>query len=156
MSKQRGHKHKFRNKRRTEAEETMARDRRKREPEASDKREPASRNRAAGAAEGQPFYDEDLHELRVGDRVVKCFTQESDAQEVIVKAFQEENWCQCIDDPLTGKAGQEPKERLRMAVANLNRRQRMLLLHFRVIRQGTGVGWEFHDASDSRATQERQ
>lgn len=46
-----------------------------------------------------PSYDSDLRELRVGSILVKRFTQASDAQEVILAAFQEENWCRCIDDP---------------------------------------------------------
>ena len=102
-----------------------------------------------------PCYEEGRRELRIGDRVVKRFTQQSDAQEIIVKAFQEENWCRTLDDPLTGKSGQEAKQRLRTAVANLNRRQRVPLLRFRVIRQGSGIEWEFREASDRRATVER-
>lgn len=50
-----------------------------------------------------PFFDSDRHELRVGTIVVKHFTQRSDAQEIILASFQEENWCQSIDDPLTCK-----------------------------------------------------
>jgi hypothetical protein len=104
---------------------------------------------------GSPFYDPERRELRVGRQVIKRFTQESDAQETIVSAFQEDNWSGCIDDPLPGKEDQDPKQRLRTTVANLNRRQRVPLLHFSVIRQGTGVAWEFRDESDSRATLER-
>ncbi len=92
------------------------------------------------------------HELRVGAVVVKRFTQRSDAQELIVEAFQEQNWSRTIDDPLSGKVDQEPRERLRTAVANLNRRQRVCLLHFRVLGQGTGVEWEFRAERDRRAT----
>jgi hypothetical protein len=116
---------------------------------------PPSANGLPGGRE-MPCYDRERHELRIGDTVVKRFTQESDAQEVIVQAFQEENWCRVIDDPLTGKAGQDAKQRVRTAVANLNRRQRVPLLRFGVLRQGRGVSWEFRADSDSRATVERQ
>lgn len=118
-------------------------------------RELASAKARQQARAERPFYDNDRRELRVGTVVVKCFTQRSDAQEIILASFQEENWCRCIDDPLSRKAGQDAKQRLRTAVANLNRRQRVLLLHFEVIRQGTGVAWRLLADSDSRATQER-
>ncbi len=94
-----------------------------------------------------PFYDKDRRELRVGTMVVKCFTQRSDAQEIILASFQEENWCQSIDDPLPVKNNQDPPQRLRRAVDNLNRRQRVSLLHFQVIRQGTGVAWTFRETA---------
>jgi hypothetical protein len=106
-----------------------------------------------------PVYNRVRRELRVGAFVVKCFTQGSDAQEVILASFQEQRWSRRIDDPLPGKAGQERKHRLRTAVTNLNRRQRVPTLQFRVIQQGTGVAWEYrqaNDPSDSRATVERQ
>jgi hypothetical protein len=98
------------------------------------------------------FYDNDRRELRLGTIVVKCFTQGSDAQEIILASFQEENWCRNIDDPLPVKHNQDPPQRLRRAVDNLNRRQRAPLLHFQVIRQGTGVAWTFLEDSDGRAT----
>ncbi len=110
---------------------------------------------AEGGSE-TPCYDEERRVLHVGGVLVKRFTQESDAQEIIVRTFQEDNWSWSIDDPLAGKDEQEPKQRLRMAVTNLNRRQRVSLLRFHVIRQGTGVAWEYRKTSDSRATVERQ
>lgn len=109
-----------------------------------------------GGQERMPSFNATLRELRVGALVVKRFTQQSDAQELIVMAFQEEGWSPAIDDPLTGKVEQDPKQRLRRAVDNLNRRQRVPLLQFRVIYQGTGVAWEFRDGSDGRATIERR
>lgn len=103
-----------------------------------------------------PFYDSENRELRVGTIVVKRFTQRSDAQEIVLTSFQEEDWCRNIDDPLTVKDDQDAKQRLRRAVDNLNRRQRVPLLRFLVIRQGTGVAWEFLEdkrrQSDGRAT----
>lgn len=92
-----------------------------------------------------PCYDAERRELRVGDRIIKCFTQKSDAQEIILQTFQELNWQPLIDDPLPGKHSQDAKERLRTTVKNLNRRQRLPLLCFRVRRQGTAVLWEFRN-----------
>ncbi|HEY7157590.1 MAG TPA: hypothetical protein VH575_26780 [Gemmataceae bacterium] len=104
----------------------------------------------------RPCYDERLRELRIGEVVVKCFTQKSDGQEIILMAFQEEGWPQVLDDPLTGKEEQDPQQRLRRAVDNLNRRQRVPLLHFGVRGQGTAVIWEFRQESDAKATVERR
>lgn len=95
-----------------------------------------------------PFYDSELRELRVATIVVKRFTQASDAQEIILTVLQEQDWCRSIDDPVPVKDDQVAKQRLRMAVANLNRRQRVPLLHFSVIRQGTGVACQFRDDGD--------
>ena len=38
-----------------------------------------------------PVYDAERRELRVGDRIVKRLTQESDAVEIILLAFEEEH-----------------------------------------------------------------
>jgi hypothetical protein len=108
----------------------------------------------ADAATRGPCYDAERRELRFEGEVVKCFMQESDAQEVILMAFEEERWPRSIDDPLPVKEGQDRKQRLRMAVANLNRRQRVPLLHFSVVRQGTGVAWELRDAREGGTTAE--
>ncbi len=75
---------------------------------------------------------------------------------MILLAFQEQNWRRHIDDPLTGKVGQDPRRRLSTAVANLNRRKRVDLIWFRVNQHGTGVTWQFREASDSKATVKRQ
>jgi hypothetical protein len=112
----------------------------------------SSRSRGKPSAASRPCYDRKHRELRVGSIVVKWFTQASDAQEIVLTAFQEQRWPRTIDDPLPGKEGQERKQRLRTAVANLKRRQRVPMLRFRVLRQGTAIAWEFRQASDSRAT----
>jgi hypothetical protein len=126
-----------------------ARARRNRPPERNTSISAKDRQRATAET---PIYAIDRRELRVGTIIVKCFTQRSDAQEIILASFQEENWCPNIDDPLPVKHNQDPQQRLRRAVDNLNRRQRTRLLHFQVIRQGTGVAWRFLENSDARAT----
>jgi hypothetical protein len=107
----------------------------------------SNRPRRRKPRQPRPVFDANKRELRVGELVSKRFTQASDAQETILAAFQEENWPPSIHDPLTGKAGQEHKQRLRRAVDNLNRRQIEPLLRFRVIRQGTGIAWEFRESA---------
>ena len=116
---------------------------------------PFSANSNPQATTATPFYDSDRRKLHVGT-IVKCFTQGSDAQEIILASFQEEDWCHSIYDPLPVKDDQDAKQRLRRAVNNLNRRQRVHLLHFQVIRQDTGVAWELLENSDVRATVERR
>ena len=100
-----------------------------------------------GVEPDTPFYDSELRQLWVGRTVVKRFTQASDAQEIILAVFEEENWPRSIDDPLPVKDDQESKQRLRMAVCNLNRRQLVPLLRFQVIQRGTGVAWQFREDS---------
>lgn len=112
------------------------------ENEANERQEPTS-ERPPRNGRMMPTYDTARCELRVGNRIVKHFTQKSEAQETILLAFEEENWAYRIDDPLPGQHGQDAKERLRTTVKNLNRRQREPLLHFRVARLGTAVVWEF-------------
>jgi hypothetical protein len=116
----------------------------KREHEANGRHESVS-ERPSTKGRGTPCYDAERREPRVGKRLVKRLTQESDAVEIILLAFQEENWPSILDDPLSGKHGQNAKERLRTVVKNLNRRQREPLLRFRVRRQGAAVAWEFRD-----------
>lgn len=92
---------------------------------------------------GKPCFEAASRELRFGSMVLKRFQQESDAAEIILLAFEEENWSPRIDDPLPVKDGQEPKQRLRTTITNLNRRLREPLLRFHVLRQATAVSWEF-------------
>ena len=116
--------------------------------------DPVSTN-GAKHAKMKPFYDSELRRLYVGTTEVKRFMQASDAQEILVLVFQEENWRRRIDDPLPVKHNQDPPQRLRAAVCNLNRRQHVPLLHSRVIHKGTGVAWQFREGNDAK-TQHRR
>jgi hypothetical protein len=121
-----------------------------RRPQPARQLAPISANGREHCSRPTPCYDSARRELRVGDIVVKRFTQRSDAQEMILQAFEEENRCEVIDDPLPGKKGQDARQRLRTAIANLNRRHRAPLLQFRVRRLGTAVAWEFRQATVER------
>ena len=46
-----------------------------------------------------PHYDAMLHELRLGDEIVKSFTRPAPAQELILAVLEEEGWPPAIDDP---------------------------------------------------------
>ncbi len=60
----------------------------------------------------------------------------------ILDAFQEQGWTRCIDDPLPGVHGKDPKQRLRAAIENMNRRQINHLLRFRTNGTADGISWE--------------
>ena len=73
-------------------------------PSSSTRSVPAMR-RTAQRHESNPLvprYDAMLHELRLGDEVVKRFTRPAPAQELILKVLEEERWPPAIDDPLFG------------------------------------------------------
>jgi hypothetical protein len=61
--------------------------------------------------------------------------------ELILEAFQEQNWIAFIDDPLAPKPGRGRKRRLHMAIQNFNRRIDFPLLRLRGDGTGTRVGW---------------
>jgi hypothetical protein len=90
-----------------------------------------------------PVWDNQRHQLRVGDKIVKQFKWLATNQELLLRAFQEEGWPARIDDPLPGKPGQTPKRRLHDTIKCLNRNQANRLLHFRGDGTGEGVVWEF-------------
>ena len=88
-----------------------------------------------------PHYDAMLHELRLGDEIVKCFTRPAPAQELILKVFEEEGWPPAIDDPLTS-ANQDPKRHLHYTIRNLNRGQVPLRIRFYINGHGETIRWE--------------
>lgn len=86
----------------------------------------------------------DGHALWLGDRLVKRLDSPSIAQRCILAAFQEENWPTRIDDPLprSERARQDPKDRLRNVVRNLNGCQKDARIRFRSDGTGEGICWE--------------
>ena len=63
-------------------------------------------------------------------------------QELILSAFQEQDWAEYIDDPLLPRPGQRPKPRLHAAIRCLNRNQLRPLIRFRGDGSGTRIRWE--------------
>jgi hypothetical protein len=88
-----------------------------------------------------PHYDAMLHELRLGDEIVKCFTRPATAQELILAVLEEEGWPPAIDDPLTSP-NQDPKRHLHYTVRNLNRGQDPLRIRFYINGHGETIRWE--------------
>lgn len=88
---------------------------------------------------GQPHWDGRVRELTWRGLLVKRFRTPARCQELILAAFQEEEWPPRIDDPLgPGGGRQPPEERLHEAVRGLNRSQ--LAARVRFARDGTGQG----------------
>ena len=91
-----------------------------------------------------PQWDKQRQELRLGRLVVKQFKVPAPNQEMILAAFQEEDWPPRIDDPLPPHPDQDPKRRLHDTINTLNRHQRHRLVHFSGDGTGEGVRWELH------------
>jgi hypothetical protein len=106
-----------------------------------------------------PVWDMKLHELRLGKRVIKRFTHPAPAQELILSAFQEENWPTAIDDPLTVQFLQDPKRRLHYTIRNLNRAQKPFRLRFFINGNGQTIRWELvrvKRAGDAQSARRRR
>jgi len=88
-----------------------------------------------------PHWDADRQELRVNGMVVKQFKVPAPNQEMVLAAFQEENWPPRIDDPLPPQAEQDPKRRLHDTIVSLNRTQKHRLVKFLGDDSGEGVRW---------------
>lgn len=89
-----------------------------------------------------PSWDSLRLELRFDKQVVKRYRVPAPNQEVVLAAFEEEDWPNRIDDPLTPTDEIDPKRRLHSTIQCLNRNQRRRLIHFRGDGHGTGVCWE--------------
>ncbi len=89
-----------------------------------------------------PKWDRDRRELRLHGQLVKVFKLPSPMQEVILAAFEEENWPPRIDDPLPAHPDLLPKRRLHDTIKSLNRNQKNCLVRFLGDGTGEGVRWE--------------
>lgn len=99
---------------------------------------------AASPCRLAPIWDPERRELRYQRDLVKQFRWQAMNQEMILAAFQEEDWPARIDDPLPPQADQDPKRRLHDAIKGLNRYQDepLILIRFRGDGTGEGVIWE--------------
>jgi hypothetical protein len=89
-----------------------------------------------------PHWDQQCRVLRVGQYVVKQYKRPSPNQEMILAAFEEEDWPQRIDDPLPPQGEQEPKCRLHDTIKWLNRNHEHGLIRFLGDDTGEGVRWQ--------------
>jgi hypothetical protein len=90
-----------------------------------------------------PKWDRDRQELRVGNIVVKRFTIPAFGPEVLLAAFEEQQWPKHIDDPLPLRDEAVRASRLQEAINALNCRQNRRLVRFVCDGNGQGVQWEF-------------
>lgn len=88
-----------------------------------------------------PRWDADLQELRINGLVVKQFKVPAPNQEMVLAAFEEEQWPPRIDDPLPPQSDQEPKRRLHDTIVSLNRSHKHRLIRFMGDGSGEGVRW---------------
>jgi hypothetical protein len=89
-----------------------------------------------------PFYDAAKRILYFAGETVKHFRVPATNQELILMAFEEEDWPPHISDPLPGRAGTPAKRRLNDAIKNLNANQHCHSVRFRGDGRGLGVLWE--------------
>ncbi|HEY4312716.1 MAG TPA: hypothetical protein VGN12_24920 [Pirellulales bacterium] len=89
-----------------------------------------------------PRWDGERRELTLGEMIIKSFRVPARNQELLLAAFEEQNWPHGIDDPLVPVPDQDPKERLKAAIRCLNRNQRAKLIRFRGNGNGKRIYWE--------------
>ena len=89
-----------------------------------------------------PHYDAGRRMLFFNGQLVKQFKVRAENQELILLAFEEENWPPHLSDPLPGRADIDAKRRLGDAIKNLNTHQIHPLLRFHGDGTGTGILWE--------------
>src|SRR5262245_1131751 len=95
------------------------------------------------AVQTLPFYDRDVRELWFEKLLVKALRHRAPDQEILLSAFEEEQWARHIDSPLSPHDFQEdPKHRLRQAVYKLNQHQAHRLIRFFTDGTGEGACWE--------------
>jgi hypothetical protein len=88
-----------------------------------------------------PHYEAATRTLFFAGLVVKRFQRPSEVQELILCAFEEENWPPHIDDPLPPALEVNPKKRLSDTVFRLNEHQNYRLIRFESDGTGKGVIW---------------
>lgn len=98
----------------------------------------------------KPRWDAARRELSLGGRMVKQFHVPARNQELILSAFQQEDWPESIDDPLAAEIDIDPKTRLNDAIYRLNHKQLTCLLRFHVNRHGSAVCWSLDDHKMTR------
>lgn len=81
-------------------------------------------------------------ELRLRYAVVKRYWKPGANQELVLSAFQEQDWPRRIFDPIPPRPDLDSKRRLRDTVARLNRSQLEPLLRFHGDGTGRAVYWE--------------
>lgn len=111
-----------------------------------------------GSGSLQPAFvicDDHHRELRLGSAIVKQFWAPATNQELVLIAYQEQNWARCISDPIPPKTGLSPKRRLHDTIARLNKGQIQPLLRFHGDGSGQAIYWEILAAAANSAPTNR-
>ena len=90
----------------------------------------------------RPFFDDERRALWFKRSLVKSFHNPAKNQQLLLTAFQEQQWQFQIDDPLPPEPGINSKTRLRDAIRCLNKWHLHRLLRFHGDGSGTAVRWE--------------
>jgi hypothetical protein len=91
---------------------------------------------------GTPHWESRRRTLWLGPLVIKEFKVPAPNQEIILAAFEEEDWTLRIDDPLPPHPAIDAKRRLHDTINSLNRNQRNVALRFFGDGYGQGICWE--------------
>jgi hypothetical protein len=105
------------------------------------------------SSSAKPHWDVAHRQLMVGNRVVKRFKRPARNQELILAAFQEEDWPERIDDPIPGIHGKSAWRRLHDAIKALNHNQTKPGVHFYGDGSGRGVRWQHGVSEASKGSQ---
>lgn len=89
-----------------------------------------------------PEWDGAQKLLSLNGVLVKRYRFPAPNQEVVLAAFQEEQWVRRIDDPLRPVSEQDSRRRLNDTIKCLNRKQTHPLIAFCGDGTGTGVVWQ--------------
>jgi hypothetical protein len=98
----------------------------------------------------KPHWNAQQRVLSVEGHAIKVYRQPSENQELILTAFQEDDWVRQIDDPLPrakGSGDEQAKVRLRKTVEHLNRAQHLPAIFFSVASNSQSVRWSFRNAA---------
>ncbi len=93
-----------------------------------------------------PTWDSERLELRMGQVIVKQFKAPAPNQQLILVAFEEEDWPARIDDPLPLHPERCPKRRLHETINSLNRHQKVAAIRFMGDGSGEGIRWELNQS----------
>lgn len=90
----------------------------------------------------KPHWDDSTWELRLGNQLIKRYTQSAPNQFLILQSFQELNWRAMIDSPLLISRRVDPHKRLLNAVQRLNHGQLVSRIRFHADAGGKKIRWE--------------
>jgi hypothetical protein len=96
---------------------------------------------ANGSGIQRPHFDTKRRILILGDQIVKQFRVPAANQELILTAFEEEDWPPHLNDPIPPAPEIDPKKRLHDTIDRLNRSQKTPMIRFHGDGTGQGVCW---------------